>query len=61
MLKMSLYGTRDAAKNWQEEVAKTMKAWGFRQGKYNPCLYHHDKWDLRTLVHGDDFVTVGTR
>ena len=38
-----------------------MKAWGFRQGKYNPCLYYHDKWDLRTLVHGDDFVTVGTR
>ena len=28
-LAMSLYGTRDAAMNWQEEVAKEMKRWGF--------------------------------
>ena len=36
-LQMSLYGTRDAAMNWQEEVAKEMIRWGFRRGKYNPC------------------------
>ena len=24
----SLYGTRDASANWQEEVAKCMKEWG---------------------------------
>ena len=59
VLNMSLYGTRDAAKNWQDEVARMMKIWGFRQGQYNPCLYHHDKWQLATLVHGDDFVSVG--
>ena len=29
LLKMSLYGTRDAAKNWQDEVARVMKKWGF--------------------------------
>ena len=38
-LQMSLYGTRDAAMNWQEEVAKEMKGWGFIRGRYNPCLY----------------------
>ena len=27
-LKMSLYGTRDAAMNWQEEVAKELCKWG---------------------------------
>ena len=58
-LQMSLYGTRDAAKNWQEEVARMMKAWGFMQGAYNPCLYYHPKWDIATLVHGDDFVSAG--
>ena len=58
-LNMSLYGTRDAAKNWQDEVARMMKIWGFRQGRYNPCLFHHEKWRLVTLVHGDDFVSVG--
>ena len=32
LLNMSLYGTRDAAKNWQEEVAATTKSWVFTQG-----------------------------
>ena len=58
-LLQSLYGTRDAAMNWQEEVRKEMKAWGFKQGVYNPCLYTHPHWKLKVMVHGDDFVTVG--
>ena len=60
-LQMSLYGTRDAAMNWQEEVAKEMQGWGFTRGKYNPCLYWHAKSGLMTMVHGDDFVSAGTR
>ena len=27
-LRTSLYGTRDAAMNWQEEVARDMRKWG---------------------------------
>ena len=34
---------------------------GFVRGKYNPCLYFHQKRNLRTFLHGDDFATVGTR
>ena len=60
-LNYSMYGTRDAATNWQKEVAKVMTQWGFIRGKYNPCLYWHKEWNLQTLVHGDDFVTVGNR
>ena len=60
-MQMSLYGTRDAAMNWQEEVARCMKSWGFRRGTYNPCLYFHNVWNVKTLVHGDDFVSVGSR
>ena len=60
-LAMSLYGTRDAAMNWQEEVAKEMAKWGFKRGRYNPCLYWHPVSGLMTLVHGDDFVSVGRR
>ena len=61
LLNMSLYGTRDAARNWQEEVARAMKRWGFVQGRYNPCLYYHPTWSIQTLVHGDDFISVGHR
>ena len=60
-LRMSLYGRWDASTNWQEEVAKEMRSWGFRRGRYNPCLYFHESRKLRTFLHGDDFATVGTR
>ena len=60
-LRMSLYGTRDASMNWQEEVAKEMRKLGFTRGRYNPCLYFHQARKLRTLLHGDDFATVGLR
>ena len=58
-LKASLYGTRDASTNWQEEVAKCMIRWGFKIGRYNPCMYYHPGRAMRCLVHGDDFVCVG--
>ena len=58
-LKASLYGTRDASMNWQEEVSKCMVRWGFNVGRYNPCMYYHPTRGLRCLVHGDDFVCVG--
>ena len=57
-LKASLYGTRDASTNWQEEVAKCMTKWNFTIGKYNPCMYHHPGKKMLCLVHGDDFVCV---
>ena len=60
-LRMSMYGTRDAAMNWAEEVAKEMRKLGFQRGRYNPCLYYHEDRKLRTFLHGDDFATVGTR
>ena len=37
-LRMSLYGTRDASYNWQEEVAKEMRGWGSdREGTIPVC------------------------
>ena len=60
-LQMSLYGTRDAAMNWQEEVAELMLKHGFTRGRYNPCLYFHREREPRTFLHGDDFATVGSR
>ena len=61
LLQMSLYGTRDAAINFQQEVATFMERLGFMQGQYNPCTFWHAQRQLRTLVHGDDFVTQGGR
>ena len=60
-LQMSLYGTRDAAANFQAEVKKFMTGLGFAQGKYNPCTYWHKERGIRTLVHGDDFISKAGR
>ena len=58
ILEKSLYGTRDAAKNFQQEVKRFMVGIGFSQGGYNASSYFHDKKKLKTIVHGDGFVTV---
>ena len=61
LLQMSLYGTRDAASNFQAEVKAFMQAAGFTQSAYNPQVYFHSRRKIRTLVHGDDFMSTGTR
>ena len=58
-LRMSMYGTRDAALNWSKEYAETLKAAGFIQGKNNPCLFRHQQQQVSIMVHGDDFIAVG--
>lgn len=57
----SLFGTRDAANTWQEEGARFMLKVGFERGKYNPCLYFNEVQNIKTLVHGDNFVSVFNR
>ena len=38
-LSFSLYGTRDAAQNWQLHVRNVMKGFGFSVGRSNPCIF----------------------
>ena len=56
-LEFSMYGTRDAARNWAAEVERTMGELGFTTGTHNPCLFHHQTRRIRTFVHGDDYVS----
>ena len=60
-LQTGLYGTRDAAMNCQEEVAREMKKWSFQRGRYNPCMYWKSSDDFLAMVHGDDLVSVASR
>ena len=60
-LDMSMYGTRDAAKNWQECYTSHLESIGFIAGVANPCLFVNHNHKLKTLVHGDDYVTTGSR
>ena len=58
-LNFSLYGTRDAALNWHEEYSKQLMDNGFVQGAASPCIFYHPQRNIRTVVHGDDYISVG--
>ena len=58
-LNYSMYGTRDAAQNWQEEFSQQLVSKGFTRGAASPIVFHHESRGIRTLVHGDDYVSVG--
>ena len=59
-LVMSMYGTRDAAHNWAEEYSGTLMKAGCDRGRANPCLFYSEVEDCSVMVHGDDFVAVGS-
>ena len=55
-----MYGTRDAAANWEREIRRLMvEELGFTQGRATPCNFYHESRGLRVTVHGDDFETLG--
>merc|ERR1711949_36970 len=60
-LRLSLYGTRDAAANFQRTVREFMQKEGWTQSKYCPCSFRHEKRNMIAMVHGDDFIVVGDR
>ena len=64
-LNLSMYGTRDAASNWEASnwEAKYMEeltALGFARGRSNPCVFRHYERDIDTVVHGDDYFSCGS-
>ena len=60
-LLMSLYGTQDAAANWEAEYSDKLQGWGYKKGEASPCVFYNPGTNIRILVHGDDFVAVGRR
>ena len=58
-LNVSMYGTRDAASNWESTYSSHLKSHGFIQGRSTPCAFHHPTRDITLVVHGDDFSFLG--
>ena len=61
LLRGSLYGTRDAARNWDEDISRAMKAAGFVKGTTSTCIYYNIERDVTGMIHGDDIVLEGRR
>ena len=50
-LEMTMYGTRDAAQNWEEEYTEFMISTGFTRGKGSPCIFMHKERNIRAVIH----------
>jgi hypothetical protein len=58
-LNVCLYGTRDAAKEWQQTLSRHLEGIGFVRGVGYPAVFFHPGRGIKTLVHGDDYVSAG--
>ena len=63
LLRYSLYGTRDATQNWEEELASTLGDLGLMRGRACPCVWRGriKGKDIVATVHGDDITIGGQR
>ena len=57
-LKLSLYGTRDAAMNWAKQHTEHLNKIGFQKGRASACNFVHESRNIRLKCHGDDFIIV---
>ena len=59
-LRLCLYGTRDAALNWQQTLSDHLVEAGFKRGVGHPSVFYHPSKDIWTLVYGDDYCSAGS-
>ena len=59
LLAKSMYGTQDAPNIWQTHYTETLQKAGFRRGLSNASVFYQEAWDVRVMVHGDDFLALG--
>ena len=58
-LNKSMYGTRDAAQNWEEHYSNAHLEIGFKQGLASTCVFRHEEKNITVVIHGDDFTALG--
>ena len=52
----SLYGLKQAARDWNSLMREKLIEWGFAQSLADPCLFTHEKRKIVLLVYVDDIV-----
>ena len=54
----SLYGLKQAARDWHEKLIKALLGMGFRQCAADPCFLIHDERGILLLVYVDDICVA---
>ena len=61
LLGKSLYGTRDAAQNWECELGGFLEEVGLRRGQASTCLYSEELRGISASVLGADVTVKASR
>ena len=56
-----MYGIQDAANIWQKHYTRVLEEAGFTRGRSNGAVFYHKEKGIRVLVHGGDFLVLGTQ
>ena len=59
LMKKNVYGTRDAASNWERDWQEHVKSWGPQLGLSSKNPFHRGRNRVSGMTHGDDFVLTG--
>ena len=60
LIRRSLYGLKQAARDWHEKCVKELIKLGFEQMPSDPCLLRHPVRNIVLLVYVDD-ISIGAR
>ena len=62
-MRYSLYGTRDATENWEEELASTLSSLNLTKRSACPCVWRGriKEKDILATVRGNDITIGGQR
>ena len=60
LLKKSMYGSRDAASNWEKDWQGYLENWGYELGRRSRSLFRKKK-KTSGLTHRDDIVVTGSK
>ena len=58
-LKKSMYGTGDAASNWERDWQEHVKSWRYQLGLSSKKMFSQQRNQVTGITHGDDFVLTG--
>ena len=54
----SLYGLKQAARDWNLLIKRELLQWGFVQSLADPCMFIHPQHGIHLLVYVDDVVAA---
>jgi hypothetical protein len=54
----SLYGLKQAARDWNLLIKRELLKWGFVQSLADPCMFVHEEEKIRILVYVDDVLVA---